>query len=36
MSDAMGKPGEPVTEVELDDLKAFWQEMRNLQSRHPG
>ena len=36
MSDAMGNPGEPVAEVDPDDLKTIWQEARNLQSRHPG
>jgi hypothetical protein len=36
MSDDLGNPGEPVAEVDPDDLKAFWQETRNLQARHPG
>jgi hypothetical protein len=36
MSDAMGKPGEPVAEVDPDDLKTFWQKTRDLQARHPG
>ena len=38
MSDALGNPGEPVAEVDPDDLRTFWQEMqemRKLQSRHP-
>jgi hypothetical protein len=37
MSD-LGNPGEPVAEVDPDDLRTFWQEMqemRKLQSRHP-
>ena len=33
MSDDLGNPGEPVAEVDPDDLKAFWQETRNLQAR---
>ena len=36
MSDDLGNPGEPVAEVDPDDLKGFWQETRNLQARHPG
>src|SRR5579862_3654166 len=36
MSDDLGNPGEPVAEVDPDDLKTFWQETRNLQARHPG
>ena len=39
MSDDMGNPGEPVAEVDPDDLKAFWQEMQELcklPSRYPG
>jgi hypothetical protein len=43
MSDALGNPppfggnpGEPVAEVEPDDLKTFWQEISNLQARDPG
>ena|SRR5882757_9929023 len=35
MSDDLGNPGEPVAEVDPDDLKTFWQEVRNLQARHP-
>ena len=35
MSDDLGNPGEPVAEVDTDDLKTFWQEVRNLQARHP-
>ena len=34
MSD-LGNPGEPVAEVDPDELKTFWQETRNLQARHP-
>ena len=36
MSDAMGNPGEPVAEVDPDDLKTIWQKARKLQSRLPG
>jgi hypothetical protein len=36
MRDALGNPGEPVAEVDPDDLKTFWQQMRNLQASHPG
>ena len=43
MSDALGNPpsflgnpGEPVAEVDPDDLKTFWQETRDLRARHPG
>ena len=43
MSDALsnpppfgGNPGEPVAEVDPDDLKAFWQEISNLQPSDPG
>src|SRR5271170_6042351 len=43
MSDALGNPpsflgnpGEPVAEVDPDDLKTFWQEISNLQVRDPG
>jgi hypothetical protein len=43
MSDALvnppsflGNPGEPVAEVDPDDLKTFWQEIRNFQARDPG
>ena len=32
----MGNPGEPVPEVDPDDLKAFWQETRDFQARHAG
>ena len=31
-----GNPGEPVPEVDADDLKAFWQRTRDLQAKHPG
>ncbi len=31
-----GKPGEPVAEVDPDDLKAVWKEACDLQARHPG
>jgi hypothetical protein len=41
MSDALentpsfgGSPGEPVPEVEPEDLKAIWQMARDLQARH--
>jgi len=42
MSDALtnlpfgGNPGEPVAEVDPDDLKTFWQETRKLYARAPG
>ena len=36
MSDDLGNPGEPVAEVDPDDLKAFWQETRTLQATGPG
>jgi hypothetical protein len=43
MSDAQGNPlsfggnpGEPVPEVDPDDLKTVWQETRDLQARQPG
>ena len=43
MSDALtnplpfgGNPGEPVPEVDPDDLKTFWQETRNLYAIAPG
>ena len=36
MSDVLGNPGEPVAEVDPDDLKTFWQETRNLPARYPG
>jgi hypothetical protein len=36
MSDALGNPGEPVAEVDPDDLKTFWQEIRNLPASDPG
>lgn len=29
-----GNPGESVPEIDPDDLKTFWQEVRNLQARH--
>jgi len=31
-----GNPGEPVAAVDPDDLKTFWQEIRNRQARDPG
>jgi hypothetical protein len=31
-----GKPGEPVPEVDPDDLKTTWQITRDLEARHPG
>jgi hypothetical protein len=43
MSDALenspsfgGNPGEPVAEVDPDDLKTLWQEISNLQATDPG
>jgi hypothetical protein len=36
MSDDLGNPGEPVADVDPDDMKTVWQETRNLQTRHPG
>jgi len=36
MSDALGNPGEPVVNVDPDDLKTFWQQTRDLQAAHPG
>lgn len=36
MSDDLGNPGEPVADVDPDDMKTFWQETRNLQARHSG
>ena len=43
MSDAVGNPpsfggnpGEPVPEVDPEDVKAIWQETRDRQARHPG
>jgi hypothetical protein len=36
MSDALGNPGEAVAEVAPDDLKTFWQEVRNLEAKRPG
>lgn len=30
-----GNPGDPVAEVDPDDLKTFWQETRNLYARAP-
>ena len=43
MSEAMenppsfgGNPGEPVAEVDPEDLKAFWLKTRTLKSRYPG
>lgn len=34
-SSFLGNAGEPVAEVDPDDLKAFWQKTRELQARHP-
>ena len=31
-----GNPGEPVPEVDPEDLKKFWQMARDLQARHAG
>jgi hypothetical protein len=31
-----GNPGEPVPEVDSQDLKTLWQEQQELQARHPG
>src|SRR5215471_12356302 len=31
-----GKPGEPVPEVDADDLKAVWELYRDVKARHPG
>ena len=31
-----GNPGEPVPEVDPEDLKAIWQLSRDVQARHPG
>jgi hypothetical protein len=31
-----GQPGEPVPEVDPEDLKALWREQQELQARHPG
>jgi hypothetical protein len=36
MSDALGNPGEPVAEVDPDDVKTCWLEVCNLQAEHPG
>lgn len=36
LSDDLGNPGEPVPEVDPDDLKTYWQETRSLQTRYPG
>jgi hypothetical protein len=43
MSDALGNPpsfggnpGEPVPEVDSEDLKTVWQQERDFQARHPG
>lgn len=32
----LGNPGEPVAEVDPDDLKTFWQQSRDLQAKYPG
>lgn len=31
-----GKPGEPVPQVDPEDVKAAWELGRNVQKRHPG
>jgi hypothetical protein len=31
-----GNPGEPVAEVDADDLKTYWHRTRDLQARFPG
>src|SRR5215469_18421798 len=31
-----GSPGEPVPEVDPEDLKVLWREQQGLQARHPG
>jgi hypothetical protein len=31
-----GNPGEPVQEVDPNDLKIFWEQTHELQARHPG
>jgi hypothetical protein len=31
-----GMPGEPVPEVDAEDLKILWQKQQELQARHPG
>lgn len=31
-----GKPGEPVPEVDPEDLKALWQQQQEVQAMHPG
>jgi hypothetical protein len=31
-----GKPGEPVPEVDPEDLKALWQLQRDVEKQHPG
>ena len=31
-----GNPGEPVPQVDPDDLKTFWQQSNVLQARNPG
>ena len=31
-----GQPGDPVPEVDPQDIKAVWREARDLQARHPG
>ena len=36
MSDDLGSLGEPVAEVDPDDLKMFWQQGCTLQARQPG
>ncbi|HKR28751.1 MAG TPA: hypothetical protein VJS11_14905 [Acidobacteriaceae bacterium] len=34
-SSFLGTPGEPVAEVDPDDLKTFWHKSRKLQASHP-
>jgi hypothetical protein len=36
MVDDLGNPGEPVAEVDPDDLRMFWQETRSLLAINPG
>jgi len=31
-----GSPGEPVPEVDPEDLKTLWQEQQEIEARHPG
>ena|SRR5205814_960411 len=32
----LGSPGQPVAEVDPDDVKTFWQKLRKLQAEFPG